>query len=481
MSFRVTQQFAVSTSRTQLSRQTSELFQVQQQISSGKRLQRPSDDPAATRRSLIQKDRLDRLNTHTESLKHVQSRLEQAHVQLREAGNLLLRSRDIALSAHQITDQSERDILARELDGILEQLGSVANSQDESGYLFSGTASRTKPFEGISSVPGNVVYGGTNDDTRLHLTGDVSRQALLPGNTVFQARNRAETVVVGHTGTIAGTGIPTASGQRQLVVSHQLTTYGPGSGIAAGISSAGSDTVIGATGTHTVQITDTSGTGAFGTISLNGGSEVNFTSADTDLIVIGPLGEKIHVNTTAITAGFSGSVDITATGNLSIDGGITSVPVSFDPNQELIDSLDGSNVFLDTTALIRTGTDQLEFLGTSDAFAVIKELRADILNTRNLSSDQQSAALDRRIGDLQRVYDHILDVVGVQSVSLEQLDRLQVRTEDLALAEQIEYNDTTAADITQAVVRLQKLTNLQEYTVAAVTRILSPNLLNYLQ
>ena len=122
MSFRVTQQFAVSTSRTQLSRQTSELFQVQQQISSCKRLQRPSDDPAATRRSLIQKDRLDRLNTHTESLKHVQSRLEQAHVQLREAGNLLLRSRDIALSAHQITDQSERDILARELDGILEQL-----------------------------------------------------------------------------------------------------------------------------------------------------------------------------------------------------------------------------------------------------------------------------------------------------------------------------------------------------------------------
>ena len=56
-----------------------------------------------------------------------------------------------------------------------------------------------------------------------------------------------------------------------------------------------------------------------------------------------------------------------------------------------------------------------------------------------------------------------------------------MRTEDLALAEQIEYNDTTAADITQAVVRLQELTNLQEYTVAAVARILSPNLLNYLQ
>ena len=481
MNFRVTQQFAVSTSRTQLAKQTAELFKVQQQISSGQRIQRPSDDPAGTRRALIQKDRLERLNTHTSAMQHVQSRLEQAHVQLREAGNLLLRARDIALSAHQITDPSERNILASELDGILEQLVSVANSQDESGYLFSGTASLTLPFENIGLGSGNVSYLGSGDVTQLHLTGDVSRKALLPGDLVFQAKSREAVVVIGNTGAAAGTGVATSTGQRQLTVSHAATTFAAGSGIAAGISSAALDSIIGSPGVHSVQIKDTSGTGAFGTISLNGGSEVDFTSADTDLVVTGPLGEKIYVNTTTIAPGFSGRIDITADGAISIDGGATSVPVTFDANQEIVDSRDGTRVFLNTTQIVASGIDQLEFPGTSDAFSVITELRDEILNGRNLTPSQLNASIDRRIGDLQRVYDHLLDVVGIQSVSLEQLGNLKARTEDLALAEEIEYNDTTATDITGAAIRLQELTNLQQYTVSAVAKILSPNLLNYLQ
>jgi flagellin-like hook-associated protein FlgL len=166
---------------------------------------------------------------------------------------------------------------------------------------------------------------------------------------------------------------------------------------------------------------------------------------------------------------------------MSIDGGTTSTPIDFSENQQLIDSGDGSAVFLDTRKITRTGTDQLEFVGTADIFAAVNNLKLDIQNARNLSPSERSAALARRLEDLELIHDHLIDVKGIQGVAMEQLDRLSTRTEDLVLAEKIELNDTIAADFTQAVIRMQELTNLQQYTIAAVSRSLSTNLLNYLQ
>jgi flagellar hook-associated protein 3 FlgL len=73
MNFRVTQSQMAATARNYLAKQSSELFTTQQQISTGLRIQRPSDDPAAIRRSLIQKDRVERLEAHEVSISHVKS------------------------------------------------------------------------------------------------------------------------------------------------------------------------------------------------------------------------------------------------------------------------------------------------------------------------------------------------------------------------------------------------------------------------
>ena len=112
MFYRVTQSQMATTARDYLAKQTSELFTTQQQISSGLKIHKPSDDPAGMRRGLIQKDRIERLEGHEVSINHVKSRLEQAHVQLLEANNLLTKAREIALQAPQVTDESERRILA---------------------------------------------------------------------------------------------------------------------------------------------------------------------------------------------------------------------------------------------------------------------------------------------------------------------------------------------------------------------------------
>ncbi len=481
MLYRVTQSQIASTAREYLAKQSSELFRTQQQISSGLKIQRPADDPAGMRRSLIQKDRVERLESHVTSIKYVQSRLEQVHVQMREANTLLTRAKEIALQAPQTTDDSEVRVLVSELNGILEQLDSVANSADESGYLFSGTAVNSRPFPSFTSTSGQLNYAGAPQQTQLLLSGEAARDAILPGDLVFQPVSREATILIGSTGAKTGTGTDTATGTRQLIISHGLTTYAAGSGVTTGSSSATGDTIIGSAGTHQLQVIDTSGTGAFGTVSLNGGDPVSFTSSDTDLLVQGPGGERVTINTSSITAGFSGSVDITATGAMSVDGGISSAAISFGANESVTDSRDGSVVNVNSTAITRTGTDQLEFPGTTDIFSAVMALRDDLLNTRGLDKSAQAAAFSRRQSDINRIQDHVLDVVGMQSVSMEQIDRLATRTEDLTLAEKSEYSDTVSADISAAVLRLQELNNLQQFTMAAVGRLLTPNLLDYLQ
>jgi len=478
---RVTQNQISSLANSQLAKQTSELFKRQQEISTGLRIQRPSDDPAAMRRSLVQKDRLDRLDSHLSSIQFAQSRLSQSEVQLQDANTLLVRARGIALQAPQATDETEVKALANELDGILNQLTNVANAKDENGYLFSGTASQTQPFPANATRNGQSSYAGSQAGNELLITGDTSRDTVLSGDQIFQPIARESTILTGKTGAKAGTGMDTATGTRELLVTHVATSYAGTSGVTAGTNSATGDTIIGALGTHRLQINDTSGTGAAGTLSLNGGPAVNFTNGDTNLLVQGPGGEQISIDASAITAGFNGSVDIASTGAMSIDGGLTTIPITFAANEVVTDSRDGTIVNVDSTAIAQSGTGQMEFPGTVDVFNAVRALRNDLLNTRNLSSSDRTAALSRRLADIDRVHNHLLDTIGVQSVSQQQIDGLQSRTEELQLAGNQQYSDTVSADIFESVTRLQELTNLQQFTMSAVGKLLTPNLLNYIQ
>ncbi len=477
---RITQSQISKSATMHLAGQSAEMFQRQQEISTGLRIQRPSDDPSGMRRSLIQQDRLERLESHISSIQFAQSRLSQAAVQLQDANTLLARARGIALQAPQTTEDSEVTALVSELDGILNQLTSVANSTDENGYLFSGTASHTLPFPESASIGSRSVYAGSPANTQLLITGDVARDALLPGDLVFQPIAREAMVVIGSTGAKSGTGTDTATGTRDLQIMHDSTTYWGGSGVGAGTGSGPGDTIIGPIGANRLQVIDTSGNGTAGTFSLNGGDAVIFSNADTNILVQGPGGERVYLDASAISAGFNGTVDMTSTGTMSIDGGATTTPISFAANQVVTDSANGTIVNLDTSAIRRTGTDQLEFPGTTDVFHAVRSLREDLLNTRQLSPGDRAAALNRRLGDLERVHAHVLDIVGMQSVSLEQIDRLQNRTEELQLSGKVQYSDTVSADITESITRLQELTNLQQFTMAAIGRLLTPNLLDFI-
>lgn len=484
MPFRVTPSIFISQAIQGARTHSAELLKLQQQASTGLRIHRPSDDPAAVRTLLAEKVKNVRFDAQLGNIQTARTHLNVSVTQLLEANSILVKAKDVALQANQLLDASEAEILASEIDVLIDRMLSIANTQDDSRYLYSGTDVSTAPFyvsaTNNQGAPSQISYAGSGQNVEVPIGAGITVETLYSGAAVFQQRLRESTLVLGVTGAAAGTGTDSAVGQGILTVRNTSTSYAAGSGVQAGISSVGGDTVIGATGTHVLTINDTSGTGASGTVSINGGPAVAYTSSDSDLKVTGPGGEVIYIDTTAITAGFNGTVDIAAAGTLSTDGGSTEIAIDFSANQVVTNSATGTVTNIDSTGIHIAGSDHIEYVGTADAFGVLIELRDELRNVRQLPQDQWHDAIERRIADLDRVREDILRIIGQQSVSLENLDALERRSQDLQLETHNVISQLESADISEVVINLQNEQNLLQFTFAATSVVMDQSLLNFL-
>ena len=478
MPFRVTPNIFVSQTIRAAQLHGSRMSTLQSQASSGLKLLKPSDDPAGTRAIQGVRSALGRMDAELSNITAARQRLGVASTELLNAQQILTRVKEITIASRQSIEPSERAAYASELRGLKERLVVIANARHNGEYLFAGADSRQQPF--TQDAYGRVSYHGSSIRGATDVGRTFSVDVLYSGAEVFQARQRGETLYIGTTGVTAGSGVDNGVGTDELLVLHTSTTYAAGSGVAAGSGSIGGDNIIGPPGAHTLTINDTSGTGASGTVSLNGGPPVAFTSADGNLAVIGPEGETVYIDTTAITAGFSGTVDITANGAISTDGGATQTAINFSPNQQVTDSATGGVTNVNTVNVRRTGAESLDYTGTADIFTLMDQLEADLLNEEQVGSYTWHAAMDRRMGDIDRLQDHILDIVGQQGVSLENLDSLEARVTDLKLEQQTIASEIEGADMADVILRLQQEEMMLQYTLASSAQLFSQSLVDYL-
>jgi flagellin-like hook-associated protein FlgL len=266
-----------------------------------------------------------------------------------------------------------------------------------------------------------------------------------------------------------------------LQVRHTLTTFAAGSGVSAGTSSAAGDTILGPAGAHQLILNDTSGTGVSGTVSLDGGEALAWSSADTDLVVAGPTGERVHINTSAITPGFNGVVAITADGTLSVDGGASTLAIDFSANQVVTNSLDGAVTNVRSADIRRTGDEHIDYRGTYDAFQILLALRDDLRNTRGLGPFEQSQFITQRIEELDRIRGNVLEAVGEQGAALQNLDTLEAHARDLNVEVERLTGELEGADLSEVILQLQAQENQLRTTLATTARIFDTSLLDFIR
>lgn len=144
-----------------LQRRQEALSEAQVQLTSGKRVLRPSDDPAAA----AEVERALAAATRTEgqqrALNSARTSMALSESALGEAGNIMQQARELMVAGGNgsYTD-AERKTVADNLRGLRNDLLAVANRGDGSGrYLFGGQGSDGQPMQ---DLPGGVAYSGTS-------------------------------------------------------------------------------------------------------------------------------------------------------------------------------------------------------------------------------------------------------------------------------------------------------------------------------
>jgi flagellar hook-associated protein 3 FlgL len=168
-----------------LARRQAELASQQEKIATGKRVQKPSDDPVAATLAETAQNRLSRTQADLRSLEAARSSLQQAESGLADSGELIQKVRDLLVSAGNATfGPSEREDIARQLEGLREQMIGVANLKDNSGRtLFGGLGGAATPFVDLYSPGGNSVqFGGQRGQAAA---GNTSLPQTLDGNAIW--------------------------------------------------------------------------------------------------------------------------------------------------------------------------------------------------------------------------------------------------------------------------------------------------------
>lgn len=162
------------------------LDHTQRQVSSGRRILTPSDDPIAASRALELREAISRLDQFSRNGNIATNRLAQEEQALSSVNNVLQRVRELAIQANNATQSNEsRALIAVEMRQRLDQLVQLANQQDGDGhYLFSGNLSDTQP---VARTGATFAYNGDDGQRFIQIgegrvVGDGD-----PGSAVFFA------------------------------------------------------------------------------------------------------------------------------------------------------------------------------------------------------------------------------------------------------------------------------------------------------
>lgn len=152
------------------------------QISVGERFTTPSEDPIAANRAALVERLQARLQADQRSIDRANARLTLAETAVETAGEALLRARELAVSGASGTlSPEDRQVIAREVQLLQDQLLGSANARDESGrYLFAGSRSASPAY--AVQPDGSVVWEGIDAGAGAEAAGF---QRTAPPNGPF--------------------------------------------------------------------------------------------------------------------------------------------------------------------------------------------------------------------------------------------------------------------------------------------------------
>ena len=289
MRISTSQMFDVSTDS--LSRQQSDLFRLQQQMSASKRILTPSDDPVAASLALTEKQG-EAVNTQLQrNIGNARHQIGLAENALSNATNVMQASRQLLVQAGNTTlSDSDRGAIATELTQQLKQLLALANSDDGNGrYLFSGYQGAAASY--VQTAAG-ASYQGDTGQPLLQVSANRYMEVSNTGNEIFELAPTGNGTFATSISDPAGSPAVVNTGTGLIDVGSLLTSGYTGQTYILKFNAGGTsyDVIQRTAGVETTLSSSNAYTSG-AAISLGGGSiqvSVSGAPASGDRFVIGP-------------------------------------------------------------------------------------------------------------------------------------------------------------------------------------------------
>lgn len=211
---RITTQMTASMTIADLQQSLNRLDTTQQQLSSGKKINQPSDDPYGTSQALSLNGQLSSLSDYANNITDATAWTQQATSSLSDIDSMVQRVRELVVQASNGTyTQSDLNASAAEVNQLIDAIKQEANASYNGQYIFSGTSTGTAPYQTGST---DTYQGGTGNvdrligpSTTISVNTNISQllgngQASGDGGLLDTLRTIASDMQSGNTGAIGG-------------------------------------------------------------------------------------------------------------------------------------------------------------------------------------------------------------------------------------------------------------------------------------
>ncbi|CAI4032991.1 Flagellar hook-associated protein flgL [Nitrospira tepida] len=167
-----------------MQRTRSRILVAQEQISSQKRLLKPSDDPSSFGQVLAGRTELSRNEQWSRNITFGRQRLELADGTLTQVTTLLIRVKELTVQAASGTTTAEQRVtIAQEVRQLHRHLMQLANTELNGQRIFSGTKTDVAPY--VLTAGDTVIYQGNGERHAVEVGEGQTIDDTMPGSQVF--------------------------------------------------------------------------------------------------------------------------------------------------------------------------------------------------------------------------------------------------------------------------------------------------------
>jgi flagellar hook-associated protein 3 FlgL len=175
----------------------------QERLASGRKINRPSDDPVGLSYSMRYRSDLTANDQYQRNLDSATSSIDYQETTIRQSVEVIQRARELAVQGSNGTNPDEAlKSIAAEIDELTKQMHEIANSQFNGKYIFNGQRTDQPPYPDGTSYTANSfdtgkisfeVSRGVVMDGTLHAGEVFGQPGTAADNNVFAAFNLLST------------------------------------------------------------------------------------------------------------------------------------------------------------------------------------------------------------------------------------------------------------------------------------------------